>query len=89
MDAHGMADDESQILPEESHHERFRRLAEKRVIRTIRDIRLVGNLGNRNNYEYTGNEVDKIFRALEKELKLARAKFDNRRRDDSDIDFSL
>jgi transcription elongation GreA/GreB family factor len=73
----------------ESHHDRFRRLAEKRVIRTIKDIRLIGNLGNRNNYEYAADEVEKMFRTLEKELKLARAKFDSRRKADSDIDFSL
>lgn len=89
MDAHNRVDDDISIRPGESQHDRFRRLAEKRVIRTIRDIRLIGNLGNRNNYEYTADEVDKIFRALEKELKLARAKFDSRRKDDDDIDFSL
>lgn len=89
MDAHNRVDDDTSIRPGESQHDRFRRLAEKRVIRTIRDIRLIGNLGNRNNYEYTADEVDKIFRALDKELKLARAKFDSRRKDDDDIDFSL
>jgi hypothetical protein len=89
MDAPNRLEDEGRAPPVESQHDRFRRLAEKRVIRTIKDIRLIGNLGNRNNYEYTGEEVDKIFRALEKELKLARSKFDSRRKEDDDIDFSL
>lgn len=89
MDVRDSVDDEGLARPGESHHDRFKRLAGKRVIRTIKDIRLIGNLGNRNNYEYTNDEVEKIFRALDKELKLARAKFDSRSRSDDDIDFSL
>jgi hypothetical protein len=89
MDSSDTIEDEVRIRPGETSHERFRRLAEKRVIRTIKDMRLIGNLGNRNNYEYTSDEVEKIFRVLDKELKLARAKFDSRRKDDDDIDFTL
>ncbi|MGP0059735.1 MAG: hypothetical protein ACLPID_10660 [Beijerinckiaceae bacterium] len=81
--------DEASSQPGESQHERFRRLAGKRVVRTIKDIRLIGNLGNRNNYEYTNGEIDKIFRALDRELKQARVKFDGRRKEDDGIDFSL
>lgn len=68
---------------------RFRRLAEKRVVRTIKDIRLIGNLSNRNNYGYTEEEVEKIFKVIEKELKQARAKFDNRSKSASGIEFKL
>jgi len=73
----------------ETLHERFRRLAQKRVVRTIKDLRLIGNLGNRNNYDYTPDEVEKIFRTLEKELKLARTKFDSRSTSDDGVDFSI
>lgn len=89
MDTQDRLDDESDGAPGESSRERFRRLAQKRVVRTIKDLRLIGNLGNRNNYDYTTDEVEKIFRALDKELKLARAKFDSRSKDDDGIDFSL
>jgi len=89
MDARSIFDDEADDRPGESAHERFRRLAQKRVVRTIKDLRLIGNLGNRNNYEYAVDEVEKIFKALEKEMKLARTKFDSRSRDDEGIDFSL
>ncbi|MGD9922152.1 MAG: hypothetical protein AB7L90_19915 [Hyphomicrobiaceae bacterium] len=89
MDARSMAEDEGDERPGESARERFRRLAQKRVVRTIKDLRLIGNLGNRNNYDYAPDEVEKIFRALEKELKLARTKFDSRGKDDDGIDFSL
>lgn len=60
----------------ESSAQRFRRLAEKRVVRTIKEIRLIGNLANRSNYSYSRAEVERIFRALEKELKISRARFD-------------
>lgn len=59
----------------ESSHDRFRRLAEARVSRAIHDIRLIGNLSNRNNYEFTAEEVDKIFRTLEGEMKQAKSRF--------------
>lgn len=67
---------------------RFRRLAENRVRRTIRDLRLIGNLSNRSNYAYTPEEVDKIFRTLERELRLTKARFEGSRGDD-DVDFTL
>ena len=89
MDVDDRLEDDARAHPGETAHDRFRRLAEKRVIRTIKDLRLIGNLGNRNNYEYTGEEVERIFRALEKELKAARNKFERRTRDDDDIDFRL
>ena len=72
----------------ETPHERFRRLAEKRVVRTIRDIRLIGNLANRSNYRYERTEVDKIFRVLEREMKQARARFESNG-DEDRIDFKL
>ncbi len=56
--------------------ERFVDLAEKRVNSAIRTIRLIGNLSNKSNYSYASKDVDKIFRALEKELKLAKSRFE-------------
>jgi len=38
-------------------------------------IRLIGNLSNHNNYEYSGEDAQKIISALNAELKLLRAKF--------------
>jgi hypothetical protein len=68
--------------------DRFRRVAERRVIRTIREIRLIGNLSNRSNYLYNREDVEKIFRALERELKSARVRFEQET-DSRSIEFSL
>lgn len=62
---------------DETSAERFKRLAERRVVRTIKEIRLIGNLANRSNYSYERRDVDRIFKALEKELKAARGRFDS------------
>jgi len=56
--------------------ERFVSLAEKRVARTIKDIRLIGNLSNRTNYTYTNDDVKKIVSALSAELANMKKRFE-------------
>lgn len=68
--------------------ERFRRLAEKRVVRTIREIRLVGNLFNRSNYDYDEGDALKILRALENEVRLLRKRYEAGGRS-NEVDFKL
>jgi len=55
--------------------QKFVELAEARVNRAIKDVRLIGNLSNRNSYEYTPEDAKKIFRALQRELDSAKARF--------------
>jgi hypothetical protein len=55
--------------------QKFVELAEARVTRAIRDIRLIGNLSNRSAYSYTDEDVRKIFRTLQKGFEAARGKF--------------
>jgi ABC-type Fe3+-hydroxamate transport system substrate-binding protein len=55
--------------------EKFVRLAEQRVNRAMREIRLIGNLSNRAAYESTDEDVKKIFRALQKEIEAAKARY--------------
>lgn len=59
----------------ESRNARFRRLAESRGERLIREISLIGNLSNRKNYEYTPEEVEALFRPIEAELREVKAMF--------------
>lgn len=54
---------------------KFIDLAEARVNRAIKDIRLIGNLTNKAAYEYSDEDVKKIFRALQKELDNAKSRF--------------
>lgn len=56
--------------------QKFVEITERRVTRLLNDIRLIGNLSNRNNYEYAPEDVTKIFSAIESELKTSRKRFD-------------
>jgi hypothetical protein len=56
--------------------EKFVELAEKRVNKALKDIKLIGNLSNRSNYSYTEQDVKKITAALKKALEEMRARFD-------------
>jgi hypothetical protein len=55
--------------------QKFVELTEARVTRALRDIRLIGNLSNRSAYSYTDEDIRKIFKALQRELDSAKAKF--------------
>lgn len=54
---------------------KFIDLAEARVNRAIKDIRLIGNLANKNSYDYSEDDAKEIFRALQKELDAAKSRF--------------
>lgn len=55
--------------------EKFIKLAEARVSRALKDLQLIGNLSNRSAYQYDDEDVKKIFRALQRELDTAKARF--------------
>lgn len=55
--------------------ERFKRVAENRTNRIIEQIRLLGNCANRSNYEYSEEDIKKIFTAIEAELKETKQKY--------------
>ena len=55
--------------------ERFVSLANKRVESAIQQLRLVGNLANRKNYEFTDAEGKKIVRALQAALDDVKERF--------------
>jgi hypothetical protein len=48
----------------ESKSEKFKRLAVKRVNSLLKNIRLVTNLANKANYEYSEDDANKIIRAI-------------------------
>ena len=56
--------------------EKFARLATKRVNSAIKAISLIGNLSNKSNYDYSDEDVTKIFKALQGELNACKKRFD-------------
>jgi hypothetical protein len=59
----------------ETKAERFKRVAERRVNETLRALRLLGNLADRRNYEYTEQQVAMILGAIDQEHKALRSRF--------------
>lgn len=59
----------------ESKHDKFKRLAISRGERVLKELRLLSNLSNTGNYEYTEEDVKVLFNAIESELKACKSKF--------------
>lgn len=59
----------------ETKREKFVRLAEARTNKIIDMLRLLGNCANKSNYDYSDADIQKIFIAIEKELKSTKMKF--------------
>lgn len=62
-------------MSKESKRERFVRIAEARTNKILEMIRLLGNCSSKANYEYSDEDIKKIFGALEKELKNTKNRF--------------
>ncbi len=63
--------------PSESKEEAFQRLATKRTNAVLQRIRVLGHCSNPQLYEYSEEDVKKIFHVIEKELKVVKTKFQN------------
>ena len=60
----------------EHKRDAFVRLANNRVNRAIESIRLIGNLSNRANYEYTTEDVEAIIESLRKAVSDCKKKYE-------------
>lgn len=54
--------------------EKFIQLAENRTKNAIKAIRVIGKLGNKNAYQYDDTDIQKIVRALNKEIDALKAR---------------
>lgn len=59
----------------ESKAERFERIAERRVNETLRALRLLGNLADRRNYDYSDDQVTALLSAIDQEIRNLRSRF--------------
>jgi len=51
-------------MSEETKHDRFKRLSEARINKTLKNIGLLENLANTNNYHYTREDYERIIASL-------------------------
>ena len=61
----------------ESKHDKFKRLATRRVSNAIKKIEMIGNLSS-SSYEYTEEEVEKMFSSLQGTLDNVKGLFSSK-----------
>jgi ribosomal protein L7/L12 len=71
-----------------SKREKFVELAENRTINAIKAIRIIGKLGNKNAYQFDDSDVQKIVRALNKEVEALKNRMSSSGGKES-VDFKL
>lgn len=54
---------------------KFVELANKRVNRAIKDLKLIANLSNRQNYQYSEDQAKKIVKVLQNEIDMVKQSF--------------
>jgi ABC-type Fe3+-hydroxamate transport system substrate-binding protein len=59
----------------ETPEERFKRLATARTNAVLDKLRILGNLSNRQLYSYSEEDVERIFNAINRQVREVRAKF--------------
>lgn len=55
--------------------DRFKRLATARTNEILKKLRILSNCANRSAYEYSEEEINKIFVAIERAAKESKSKF--------------
>lgn len=60
---------------QETKRDKFVRLAEARTNKIIDMLQLLGNCSNTSAYDYTQADVEKIFNAIENEVREAKKKY--------------
>ena len=65
------------ISNNETPEERFKRVAEARTNAVIDKLRILSNVSNRQIYSYSEEDINKIFLAINRQLKDLRAKFNS------------
>ncbi|HUD09873.1 MAG TPA: hypothetical protein VMR77_03690 [Patescibacteria group bacterium] len=64
----------------ETRNDRFKRLGLKRTNEVLEKIRILGNLSNKSSYDYSDQEVDSIFKAIEDQVRTVKARFKSRKK---------
>jgi len=59
----------------ETKKERFKRLATLRTNEVLARLKILGNCANRSMYEYTEDEINKIFSEIDKRNKEIKGRF--------------
>ena len=61
---------------DETPNEKFKRLSARRATNVLRSLKILGNLSNTSNYNYSVEEVEKMFKAIQSQLDNTHRKFE-------------
>jgi len=81
-------DEAEKIGGKAGKREKFVELAESRTRNAIKAVRVIGKLGNKNAYEFTEADVNKIAKALNREIELMKARMSSTGGKEA-VDFTL
>ena len=59
----------------ETKRERFKRLAEYRTNEVLSKLKILGNCSNQQAYEYTEDDIRKIFDSIERTTRAVKSKY--------------
>ena len=62
---------------------RFRRVASRRVEKILNDIKSLSKCSNKNNYEFTEDDINKMLKAIKNEIKVLETLFKKNLNDDN------
>ena len=65
----------------ETPQQRFKRIAALRTNAVLDKLRILGNLSNRQMYSYSDEDINKIFLAINKQIKEVRSKFNSQKQE--------
>jgi len=68
-------ENDSKSKNKETNRDRFVKIIERRVNITLKNLDSIGKCSNRKNYEYSDEDVRKIFREIEKKSKQVKSMF--------------
>ncbi len=71
-----------------SKKEKFKELAENRVKKALKLLKLIGNLANKTHYDYSTQDSNKIISVLRAEIKNIETRFKSKNSSDEN-DFKL
>ncbi len=69
----------------ESKRDRFVRIAARRTQHVLERLRILSNCSNRGVYEYSPEDIEKIFNTIQEELGLTRRQFEDRNKKRSEF----
>lgn len=54
---------------------RFKRLATSRTTEVLDKLRILGNCADKRTYSYTDEEIEKIFKTIDEQVKIVKSQF--------------